>query len=189
MIKKPKKIVVGITGASGVILGIQLLKVLKKLEAVETHLILSDAAETTLDIETGYRKEFAIGLANYSYSNRDLAARISSGSFITDGMVIIPCSIKTLSSIANSYCSNLMSRAADVMIKEGRKLILVPRETPVHKGHLKLMVDLADLGAVILPPIPAYYHQPTSIDDLIDHTLGKVLDQFQIEHQLFERWE
>jgi len=189
MLKESQKIILGITGASGVLLGIHLLKVLQSHPSIETHLVLSEAAEKTLHIETKYTKEEVLALADHSYSNENLAAKIASGSFVVDGMVVIPCSIKTLSSLANSYCSNLITRAADVIIKEGRKLVLVPRETPFHKGHLKLMIDLADLGVIILPPIPAYYHQPASIEDLINHTLGKVLDQFQIEHHLFKRWE
>ncbi len=183
-----KRIVVGITGASGVIYGIRLLSVLKTCR-VESHLILSDAAKKNIGIETEFTVEEVEKMAGTVHRVDDLAASISSGSFKTDGMVIVPCTIKTLSGIANSFTDNLMIRAADVVLKEKRRLVLVVRETPLHKGHLELMVKAADLGAVILPPMPAFYHGPKSLDDIIDHTIGKILDILNIEHDLFERWK
>lgn len=183
-----KRIIVAITGATGVIYGIRLLYVLKELK-VETHLIISETGKKNIAIETDYSVEKVEGLASRIYSADNLAASISSGSFKTDGMVVIPCTIRTLSGITHSYNENLIIKAADVMLKEKRKLVLVVRETPLHKGHLELMVKAADLGAIILPPVPAFYHLPKSIEDLIDHTVGKVLDLFGIEHTLFRRWE
>ena len=183
-----KRIVVGITGATGVIYGVRLLEVLKDLK-VEAHLILSDAAKRNISIETSFKIEGVKGLAYKVYDINDLAAPISSGSFITDGMIIIPCTIKTLSGVANSYNDNLIVRAADVMLKERRKLILVVRETPFHKGHLELMNKVTDRGGIILPPMPAFYNNPKTIDDLINHTVGKILDIMGIEHTLFKRWK
>jgi flavin prenyltransferase len=183
-----KRIVVAITGASGVIYGIRLLEVLKGLK-VESHLILSEAAKKNIEMETGVDVATVERLGSRVYSYHDLAAPLSSGSFKTDGMVIIPCSIKTLSGVANSYDNDLIVRAADVALKERRRLILVVRETPLHKGHLDLMSRVADVGGIILPPIPAFYHGPTKIEDLIDHSVGKILDLMDIEHSLFKRWE
>lgn len=183
-----QRIVVGLSGASGVIYGIRLLQHLREMPGVETHLIISDGAAINIAIETSYRLEEVKALADVVYSNDNLAASLASGSVRTDGMVIAPCSIKTLSGVANSYADNLLVRVADVMLKEQRKLILLVREAPLHKGHLELMTRCADYGALIYPPVPAFYHEPTSINDLIDQTLGKVLDHLQIEHQLFRRW-
>ncbi|NIO05538.1 MAG: UbiX family flavin prenyltransferase [Proteobacteria bacterium] len=183
-----KRIIVGITGASGVVYGIRLLQVLKKLN-VETHLVLTDESQMNIRIETTWDVEDVKGLASKVHDIRDMAAPISSGSFRTDGMVIVPCSIKTLSGVAHSYGENLLIRAADVTLKEKRKLILVVRETPLHKGHLELMVKVAELGGVILPPIPAFYQGPQTIDDLIDHATGKILDFMEIDHSLYKRWE
>ncbi|HOJ43094.1 MAG TPA: UbiX family flavin prenyltransferase [Syntrophorhabdaceae bacterium] len=183
-----RRIIVAITGASGVIYGIRLLEVLKKLN-VETHLIISEAGKKNIELETRYSINDVEGLASNIYENDNLAASISSGSYKTDGMVIIPCTIKTLSGIAHSFNNNLIIKAADVTLKEERRLVLVVRETPLHKGHLELMVRMADLGGIILPPVPAFYHKPKRIEDLIDHTVGKVLDLFHIDHDLFKRWE
>jgi len=183
-----KRIVVGITGATGVIYGVRLLEVLKDLN-IEAHLIFSDAAKQNISIETDLSVQHVESLAHKVYDVKDLAAPVSSGSFRTYGMVIVPCTIKTLSGVANSYNDNLMVRAADVMLKERRRLILVVRETPLHKGHLELMSKVADLGGIILPPIPAFYHAPRNIEDLIDHTVGKILDLMDIDHSLFKRWE
>lgn len=182
------RLVVGLCGATGVIYGIRFLQVLSKTRDVETHLIVSEAAMRTLEAETPWSLSQVKALASYAYDNQDIGAGISSGSFKTEGMVVIPCSIKTMSSIANSYNYNLMTRAADVVLKEGRKLVLVIRETPLHLGHLRTMVSLAERGAVILPPMPAFYHHPETIEDIVDQTVGKVLDQFQIEHNCFQRW-
>lgn len=184
-----KRLIVGISGASGVIYGVRLLQVLKDVQEVQTHLIISSGAETTLGLETTYEIEQVQKLADVHYHEKDLAAAVSSGSFQTAGMVIAPCSIKTLSGIANSYNENLLQRAADVCLKERRKLVLVPRETPLHQGHLELMSKVSQFGGVILPPFPAFYHQPETIMDLIDQTVGKILDQFDIQHSLFKRWE
>ena len=182
-----KRIVVGITGASGVIYGLEMLRVLKGLN-VESHVVLSQAARTNFLLETDFSPRDVEEAAGFVHDNENLAAPISSGSFITGGMVVIPCSIKTLSAIAHSYNANLLARAADVTLKERRTLVLVVRETPLHKGHLELMLTAASLGAVILPPVPAFYHKPQTIQDLISHTIGKVLDCFHIPHQLFHRW-
>lgn len=183
-----RRIIVGITGATGVIYGIRLLKVLRDLQ-IETHAVISEAAKKNIRIETDFAVEDVPKLAYKAYDEKNLAASISSGSFKTDGMVIAPCTIKTLSGIAHSYNDNLIIRAADVMLKERRKLILVVRETPLHKGHLELMSRVADLGGIILPPIPAFYYFPRTIDDLLDHTLGKILDLLEIDNSLFTRWE
>lgn len=183
-----KRIVVGITGASGVIYGIRLLEVLKELK-METHLILTEASKETILIETTFRVEDVERLAHEVHDINNLAAPISSGSFRNDGMVIAPCSIRTLSGVAHSYNENLLIRAADVTLKEERRLILVVRETPLHKGHLELMHKVTELGGVILPPIPAFYHSPRTIDDLINHSIGKILDLMAIDHSLYKRWE
>ncbi len=181
------KIVVGITGSSGVIYGIMLLKALKKFE-IETHLVLSKWAEKNIEIETDENVNEIKKIANFVYDESNMAASISSGSFRTDGMAIIPCSMKTLSSIANGYDDNLISRAASVTIKENRRLVLVPRETPLSKIHISNMLKLAEIGVVILPAMPGFYHKPKSIDDLISHIIGKTLDQFGINNDMFTRW-
>lgn len=183
-----KRIIVGITGATGVIYGIRLLAVLKEL-GVESHVMLSEAAKKNILIETSFTVKMVEELAYKIHDIKNMAASISSGSFKTDGMVIVPCTIKTLSGVAHSYNDNLIVRAADVVLKERRRLILVVRETPLHKGHLELMSRVADLGGIILPPIPAFYHAPKTIDDLINHTVGKMLDLMDIEHSLYRRWE
>jgi len=183
-----KRLVVGISGASGVVYGLEMLRVLKDL-GYESHVVLTEQARHNFLLETGHSLQEVEGTASQLYDDRDLAAPISSGSFITRGMVVIPCSIKSLSGIANSYGANLLVRAADVTLKERRPLVLVVRETPLHRGHLELMLTAASQGAVILPPVPAFYHKPKTIADLIHHTVGKVLDCLAIPHQLFQRWE
>jgi 4-hydroxy-3-polyprenylbenzoate decarboxylase len=180
-------LVVAITGATGVIYGVELLRVLKDL-GQETHLILSEAAGLSLGLETDYTLEQVRALATVVHNNKDVGASVASGSFRTRGMIVAPCTVKTLSAIANSFTYNLVVRAADVQLKEGRKLVLMVRETPLHKGHLELMARAADCGAVILPPMPAFYHRPQTIMDLIHQTIGKALDQVGIEHELFQRW-
>ncbi|MBU0651662.1 MAG: UbiX family flavin prenyltransferase [Proteobacteria bacterium] len=180
-------LVVAITGASGVIYGVEMLRVLKGL-GQETHLILSEAAGMNLAIETDCSLDEVRSLANVVYQNKDVGAAIASGSFRTRGMIVAPCTIKTLSAIANSFTYNLVVRAADVTLKERRTLVLMVRETPFHKGHLDLMSRAADIGAVILPPIPAFYHKPETILDIIHQSIGKALDQVGIEHNLFKRW-
>lgn len=181
------KMVVAITGASGVIYGIKLLEILKNLK-IETHLIISEWAKRNIKIETIYDLEYVKSLAFKQYEETNLAAPISSGSFKTTGMIVIPCSMKTLSSISHGYDDNLISRSSNVCIKEGRKLVLVPRETPLTKIHLENMLRLSEIGVIILPAMPGFYFSPKTIDDLINHTIGKVLDQFNIEHNLFKRW-
>lgn len=183
-----KRIIIGITGASGVIYGIRALQLLKKTDW-ETHLILSESGRRNIEIETDFTPEDVMKLADYTHNNHNMAAPPASGSFLTHAMIVIPCTIKTLSGIANSYTQNLVVRAADVTVKEKRKLVLVVRETPLHKGHLKLMTMAADLGAHILPPIPSFYHKPGTIEDIIDQTIGKIFDYLDIEHNLFLRWQ
>lgn len=182
------KLIVGITGASGVIYGIRLLELLSKNEAIETHLIISEAGEMNIGYETDWKIEDVKAMASFSYRNNDISARIASGSFKTDGMIIAPCTVKTMSALANSYADNLLTRAGDVTLKERRKLILLVRETPLHLGHIRSMEKLAEMGAIIMPPVPAFYHRPGTIQDIIDHTIGKILDILGIEHNLFPRW-
>jgi 4-hydroxy-3-polyprenylbenzoate decarboxylase len=182
-----RRIIIGISGASGVIYGVRMLEHLRDTDC-ETHLVLSKSAKLTIEIETSYAAKEVAAMADYTYDNKNMAASISSGSFLTDGMIVAPCTIKTLSGIANSYTDNLLVRAADVSLKEKRKLVLLVRETPLHKGHLQLMTTAADLGAHILPPVPSFYHMPKTIDDIIDQTVGKVFDYMDIEHDLFNRW-
>lgn len=181
------RLVVAITGASGVIYGIRLLQALQELK-IETHLILTAWGARTVEIETDETVDDVRSLATKVYEDSNMAAAISSGSFRVDGMAIVPCSMKTLASIANGFDDSLVSRAAGVCIKEQRKLVLVPRETPLSRIHLENMAKIAGVGAVILPAMPGFYHRPGNVDDLIDHVVGKVLDQFGIDHNLFKRW-
>ncbi len=181
------RLVVGISGATGSIFGIRLLEAARGLD-IETHLVMSPHAASNIELETGRRVSEVLGLASAVYDFKDVAAPISSGSFVTAGMVVLPCSIKTLSGIATSYNNTLIIRAADVCLKERRKLVLGVRETPLHLGHLRLMAAAAEMGAVILPPVPAFYHLPKTIDDLVDHIVGKVLDQFGVDAGLYARW-
>ena len=183
-----ERIIVGISGSSGVIYGIRLLEALKCYAGAEIHLVISPSAEDNIRIETNRKVEDVKALADVVYKHSNLAASISSGSFRTRGMVVVPCSMKSLSEIAYSNSNNLLARAADVCLKERRKLVIVPRETPLHRGHLEMMLRVTDLGAVVLLPMPSFYHGPQTIDDLIDQTIGKILDQFEIEHNLFRRW-
>lgn len=186
-----KRLIVGISGASGAIYGVRLLQVLRDVTEVETHLVMSQAARQTLSLETDYSLRDVQALANVVHDARDIAANISSGSFKTAGMVILPCSIKTLSGIVHSYTDGLLTRAADVVLKERRPLVLCVRETPLHLGHLRLMTQAAELGAVIMPPVPAFYHRPQSVMDIVDQTVNRVVDQFDIElpEDLFARWQ
>lgn len=183
-----RRIVVGVTGASGVIYGIEMLRELGKKGDIETHLIVSKSGKKNIALETDYSVEEVEALASEVYGNDDLSAPPASGSFMTDGMIVAPCTIKTLSGIANSYCDTLIVRAADVVLKEKRKLVLMVRETPLHKGHLSLLSAAADMGAHILPPIPSFYNHPKSIEDIIHQTIGKVFDYLGIEHNLYQRW-
>ena len=182
-----ERIIVGITGASGALYGVRCLQLLREKE-FETYLIISEAGKQVIELETDYKVRDVEAMASRTYDDEDLAAPVASGSYLTGGMIIAPCTMKTLSGVANSYANNLIERAADVTLKEKRRLVLVVRETPLHKGHLRLMSQAADMGAHILPPIPAFYHRPATIDDIIDQTVGKILDSFRIEHDLFKRW-
>jgi len=182
-----QRLVIGMSGATGAIYGIRMLEVLKDTD-VETHLILSKAAELTTRLETDYDIDYVRGLADFDYEVDNVGAAIASGSFETMGMVVIPCSIKTLSGIANSFNVNLLIRAADVTLKEERKLVLMVRETPFHKGHLRLMLQMADMGALIAPAIPSFYKKPQTIDDIINQTVGRILDYYGIKIDLFHRW-
>ena len=186
-----KKLIVGISGASGVIYGIRLLQLLRDVPDVETHLILSSAAATTIGLETDLTAEQVMQLADVTYRFKDIAAAVSSGSFRTWGMVVIPCSMKTLAGSANSFSDNLLLRAADVVLKDRRRLVIVPRETPLHLGHLRLMTQVTEMGAILAPPMPAFYHRPASIDDIINQTVNRVLDLLEIDlpHDLFTRWQ
>ena len=182
------KIIVGMSGASGVIYGVRMLEVLRDVAEVETHLVMSDAAKLNIAVETELETQDVVSLADYSYSNRDIGASIASGSFKTDGMVVAPCAIKTLSAIANSYSDSLIVRAADVVLKECRRLVLVPRETPLHVGHCELMMKACQLGAVMAPPMPAHYILPKTVDDLVNHHVGRILDLFDLDSGLVQRW-
>lgn len=186
-----KRLIVGISGASGVIYSVRLLEVLKATPQIETHLIISDAAKQTVVQETSYTVEQVQDLAAVVYGFGDITAAVSSGSFRTMGMVIIPCSMKTLAGIAQSYSDNLLLRAADVVLKDRRRLVLVARETPLHLGHLRHMVQVTEMGGIIAPPLPAFYHHAQTLDDIINQTVNRVLDLFDIDlgYDLFERWQ
>ncbi len=186
-----KRLIVGLSGASGVIYGIRLLEVLRSVEEVETHGVISNAAKRTILLETDYTVDQVEALVDQIYGFNDIAASLASGSYKTMGMVIIPCSIKTLSGITNCYSDNLLLRAADVVLKERRRLVLVLRETPLHLGHVRLMTQVTEMGAVIMPPVPAFYHRPQTLEDIINQTVNRVLDLFDIEldQDLFERWQ
>lgn len=186
---KKQRLIIGISGASGAIYPIRLLEILKNTE-IETHLIISDSARLTINTETEYTFQQIKALADVVYDNRNLAAAISSGSFQTMGMIILPCSIKTLSAITHSYTDDLISRAADVCLKEGKPLILCLRETPLHLGHLRLMTQAAEIGAKIAPLMPAFYHRPQTVDDLINQSINRLCDQLNIylAQDLFQRW-
>jgi flavin prenyltransferase len=181
-------LVVGITGATGAIYGIRLMEVLSTIKSVETHLIISEAGETTIKYETEWTVEAVKKLATANYDIKDVGARISSGSFQRDGMIIAPCTVKTMAALANSYNENLIIRAGDVTLKERKKLILALRETPLHLGHLRNMQQLTETGAIIMPPVPAFYHRPKTIMDIVDHSVGKMLDMMGIAHNLYRRW-
>ena len=183
------RLIIGMSGASGVIYGIRLLEVLSRVEQVETHLVLSDSAKLNIAIETDRSAKEIQVLADEVYSNRDIAARLASGSFKTDGMIVAPCAIKTLSAIANSYADSLLVRAADVVLKERRRLVLVPRETPLHTGHCELLLKASQMGAILAPPMPAHYINPQTVDDLVDHHVGRILDLFDLDPGLVQRWQ
>lgn len=184
-----QRIIVGITGASGAIYGIRMLEALREVEGVETHLVMSRMAHVTLAAETDYTVREVQALADHTHHTKDLAATISSGSFKTLGMVVAPCSMRSLAEIATSMSSSLLTRAADVVLKERRKLVLMVRETPLTTVHLRNMVTVSEMGGIIAPPVPAFYQKPGNLDDVVNHSVGRVLDIFDIEHQLVKRWQ
>ena len=184
-----KRLVIGMSGSSGVIYGIRMLEVLAKDPEVETHLILSQAAKMNIGIETEWSVADVEALADEVHNNKNIGASIASGSYKTAGMIVVPCSMKTLSGIANSYAENLIIRAADVMLKERRRLVIVPRESPLHTGHCELMLKASQMGAIICPPSPAFYSEPKTVDDIINHTVARTLDLFDIETGNMQRWQ
>ena len=183
-----KRIIIGMSGATGSIYGIRLLEVLKEIEDVETHLVMTKFARLNIEIETTYTPKDVEDLADVVHGNGNQAASISSGSFKTDGMIVAPCAMNSLSGIVHSAASSLLVRAADVVLKEQRRLVLMPREVPLHVGHCKLLYEAAQLGAIIAPPMPAFYSRPKTIDDIVNHSIGRVLDLFDIEVEFLERW-
>jgi 4-hydroxy-3-polyprenylbenzoate decarboxylase len=185
----PQRLVVGISGASGAILAVRLLEVLAQMDGIETHLVVSPAARLTIRDETGRSVKEVEALADVVYKPQDVGAAIASGSFSTGGMVVVPCSIKTLSAVAHSFAGDLLARAADVTLKEGRPLLLVVRETPLHLGHLRLMVQAAEIGAIIFPPVPAFYARLSSVEEMVDNTVGRVLARLGIDNELYMQWE
>ena len=183
------RLIVGISGASGVIYGIRLLELLRTMPEVEAQLILSRGAKLNIALETSWEPKQVEALADVVYNDNDLAAAVSSGSYRADGMVIAPCSMKTLSGVVNSYADNLIVRAADVTLKEQRRLVLVPREAPLHVGHTRLMHEAATMGAILCPPVPAFYTSPRTVDDIINHSVGRILDLFGLDCGVVERWQ
>jgi len=183
-----RRLVVGITGASGTVYGVRLLESLQAID-VETHLVMSDAAKLTIAAETDYTPDFVASLASVVHSPKNIGAAIASGSLPTMGMVVAPCSVHTMSDIAWGSTSNLITRAADVVLKERRRLVLLLRETPLHAGHIKTMAQVTENGAIVMPPVPAFYTKPQSVMDIVDHTVGRVLDLFGIENTLVKRWD
>ncbi len=183
------RLIIGMSGASGVIYGIRLLQVLQAEADIETHLVISDSAKLNIAVETDWTSKDVQSMADHVHSNKDIGASIASGSFRSDGMIIAPCSIKTLSAVANCYADSLIVRAADVILKERRRLVLVPRETPLHTGHCELLYRASQNGAIMAPPMPAHYIKPQSVDDLVDHHVGRVLDLFDIDPGLVQRWQ
>ena len=184
-----RRLIIGLSGASGAIYGIRALEALKQVPEIETHLVLSPSAKRTIVEETDWKVSAVEALADVVHTHSDIGAAVASGSFITAGMIVAPCSIKTLSEIANSHNDNLLTRAADVCLKERRRLVLLVRETPLHLGHIELMAQACRYGALILPPVPAFYSRPQTLDDIVNHTVGKALDQFEIPHTLLKRWK
>ncbi len=184
-----RKLIIGISGATGAIYGVRMLQILSKIEDIETHLVLSKAGKMTIQVETPYSVKDVEALADVVHDINNVGASISSGSFRTQGMVIAPCSMKSMGAIAHSLGGDLLVRAADVVLKERKKLVLVVRETPLHLGHLEAMASLARIGAIIFPPVPAFYHRPKTLDDVINQTVTRILDQFDIDVSLFHRWD
>ena len=186
--KTPRRLVIGISGASGAIYGVRMLEMLKKTD-IETHLVMSKSAEMTLVYETSYKPKDIRELATVNHPTADIGASISSGTFQTMGMIVVPCSIRTMSEIATGVTSSLLSRAADVVLKEKRRLVLAVRETPLHGGHLRTLTTLSDIGAIIAPIVPALYNKPKTVDDIINHTVGRLLDLLDIETEMVKRWQ
>lgn len=183
------KLIIGISGASGVIYGIRLLQMLRQQDDVETHLVISNTGKMNIPLETEMKAAQVLELADYVYNFNDVGAAISSGSFHTDGMIVAPCSIKTLSAIVNSYADNLLTRAADVVLKENLRLVLMPRESPLHVGHCRLLYEAAKMQIQIAPPMPAFYNAPQTIDDIVNHSVGRILDLFNIDSGMVKRWQ
>jgi len=183
------RLIIGISGASGAIYGIRLLETLREQDDVETHLVMSSTGRMNIQIETDWKIKDVESLADVVHRNNDVGAMIASGSFQSDGMIVAPCSMKTLSAIVNSYADNLLCRAADVMLKERKQLILVPRESPLHSGHCRLLYQAAKMGIAIAPPMPAFYNRPQSVDDIVNHTVGRLLDLLGLDSGLVKRWE
>jgi len=188
MADRPQRLVIAITGATGAVYGVRLLQHLSATPGIETHLVVSDAAVLTLHEETGLQRKDVEALAHVVHKNRDIGATIASGSFQSDGMVIAPCSMKTLASVAHGLSDNLVARAADVVLKERRRLVLMVRETPFNLAHLRNMTAVTEMGGIIFPPLPSFYHKPASIEEMVDHTVGRVIDLFGIAHALAPRW-
>ena len=185
-----KRLIVGITGATGAVYGVEILKVLKSVPAWESHVILSDAGALNLWHELAMKRKELEKLADVAYHPKDIAATIASGSYLTEGMVIAPCSMKTLAAVAHAHADDLISRAADVVLKERRRLVLVPRETPLNLAHLRNMTAVTEMGAIVAPPVPAFYAQPRNLEQMVDHTVGRVLDLFDLEHPApLRRWQ
>lgn len=182
------RLIIGISGASGAIYGIRLLEALRDQDGVETHLVMSATGRMNIGIETDWQAKEVEALANVVHRNNDVGAMIASGSYQSDGMIVAPCSMKTLSAIVNSYADNLLCRAADVMLKERKRLILVPRESPLHSGHCRLMYEATQMGIDIAPPMPAFYNRPETIDDIVNHTVGRILDLVGLDSGLVRRW-
>jgi polyprenyl P-hydroxybenzoate/phenylacrylic acid decarboxylase-like protein len=185
----PKRLIVGITGATGAVYGVEILRAVKELPGWETHLVLSDAGALNTWHELQMKRKDVEALAGVAYHPKDIGAAIASGSFLTDGMVIAPCSMKTLAAVAHAHADDLLSRAADVVLKERRRLVLVPRETPLNLAHLRNMVQATEMGAVVFPPVPAFYARPRSLEDLVGHAVARVLDLFGIHSPRLERWQ
>ena len=183
------RLIIGMSGSSGVIYGIRMLQVLAERKYIETHLVMSHAARMNIGIETNWALDDVEALADEVHNNKNIGASVASGSYKTAGMIVVPCSMKTLSGIANSYADNLIVRAADVVLKERRKLVIVPRESPLHTGHCELMLKASQIGAIICPPSPAFYTEPKTVDDIINHTVARVLDLFDIEMDGLKRWQ
>ena len=187
-VEEPRRVIVGVSGASGVVYGVRTLEVLSKIPEIESHLIITKAAKVTLGIETDHAAEYLEGLADQTHALTNIAASVASGSFRTAGMIVAPCSMKTLSAIAHSYSADLLTRAADVTLKERRPLVLMVRETPLHLGHLRLMEQVSEMGAIVFPPVPAFYARPTSLDDVVTHSVARALEHVDVVVHDIDRW-